>query len=59
PWNTCGAYHSNVLGVATGAYFWYAFFNLLSPIMTVIFAYFNIKIRMLKDAKSSTEMEVA
>lgn len=59
PWNTCGAYHSNVLGVATGAYIWYAFFNLLSPIMTIIFAYFNIKIRKLKDAKSSTEMEVA
>lgn len=51
PWNTCGAYHSGVLGVATGAYLPYAFFNLISPIMTVAFAYFNIKIRKLKETK--------
>lgn len=51
PWNTCGAYHSGVLGVATGTYLPYAFFNLISPIMTIIFAYFNIKIRKLKGAK--------
>ncbi|MDG1656200.1 MAG: Na+/H+ antiporter NhaC family protein, partial [Schleiferiaceae bacterium] len=30
PWNTCGAYQSSVLGVATGDYFMYAFFNLIS-----------------------------
>ncbi len=57
PWNTCGAYHSNVLGVATGAYLPYAFFNIISPIMTITFAYLNIKIRKLKDKKP--EMEVA
>ena len=51
PWNTCGAYHSGVLGVATGTYLPYAFFNLISPIMTAAFAYFNIKIRKLKGAK--------
>ncbi len=51
PWNTCGAYHSNVLGVATGAYIPYAFFNLISPIMTVAFAYLNIKIKKLKEDK--------
>lgn len=48
PWNTCGAYHSNVLGVATGTYLPYAFFNLISPIMTVAFAYLNIKIKKIK-----------
>ncbi len=51
PWNTCGAFHSNVLGVSTFAYFPFAFFNLISPFMTVIFAIFKIKVRMLKDAK--------
>lgn len=51
PWNTCGAFHSNVLGVSTFAYFPFAFFNLISPFMTVIFAVFKIKFRMLKDAK--------
>jgi NhaC family Na+:H+ antiporter len=48
PWNTCGAYHSNVLGVATGAYLPYAFFNLISPFMSVAYAYLNIKIKKLK-----------
>jgi Na+:H+ antiporter, NhaC family len=47
PWNTCGATQAGVLGVATGTYWMFCFFNLLSPIMTVIFAYFNIKIRKI------------
>ena len=34
PWNTCGAYHSGVLGVGVGEYFMFAIFNWLSPIMT-------------------------
>ncbi|MCB9334790.1 MAG: Na+/H+ antiporter NhaC [Flavobacteriales bacterium] len=44
PWNTCGAYHSGVLGIATGDYFMYCFFNLISPLMTMIFGFLNIKI---------------
>ena len=48
PWNTCGAYQSGVLGVATGEFFMYCFFNIISPIMTLIFAFFNIKIKHLK-----------
>lgn len=47
PWNTCGAYQSNVLGVGVGEYFFYAIFNWLSPFMTLLFAAFNIKIRQL------------
>jgi len=49
PWNTCGAYQSGVLGVATFSYIPFAFFNLISPLMTIFFAYANIKIRKLKD----------
>lgn len=49
PWNTCGAYQSGVLGVATGEYFIYAFFNLISPLMTMIFAIFSIRIAPLKE----------
>ncbi len=48
PWNTCGAYQSSVLGVATGDYFMYAFFNLISPIMTLIYAWFGIKIQKIE-----------
>jgi len=51
PYNTCGAYHSNVLGVSVADYFVYAIFNYISPFMTLIFAAFKIKIRQLKDAK--------
>lgn len=47
PWNTCGAYHSGVLGVAVGDYFLYAIFNWLSPFMTLFFAAFRIKIKQL------------
>jgi NhaC family Na+:H+ antiporter len=48
PWNTCGAYQSGVLGVGVGEYFAFAIFNWLSPIMTLIYAYFGIKIKQLK-----------
>jgi len=51
PWNTCGAYHSGVLGVGVGEYFFYAIFNWLSPFMTLLFAAFKIKIKQL--ARSS------
>ncbi len=47
PYNTCGAYHSGVLGVGVGEYALYAIFNWLSPIMTMIFAAFKIKIKQL------------
>ena len=48
PWNTCGAYHSGVLGVSVADYFVYAIFNWLSPFMTLLFAAFQIKIAQLK-----------
>ncbi|NGZ90657.1 Na+/H+ antiporter NhaC [Psychroflexus maritimus] len=47
PWNTCGAYHSGVLGVGVGEFFFYAIFNYVSPFMTLIFAAFGIKIKRL------------
>jgi len=47
PWNTCGAYHSGVLGVGVGEYALYAIFNWLSPFMTLLFAAFRIKIKQL------------
>ncbi len=47
PWNTCGAYHSGVLGVSVAEYFFYAIFNWLSPFMTLLFAALKIKIKQL------------
>ena len=50
PWNTCGAYQSGVLGVGVGEYFLFAIFNWISPIMTLIYAYFDIKIKRFTGA---------
>lgn len=51
PWNTCGAYQSGVLGVPVADYAIYAIFNWLSPIMTLTFAAFSIKIKQLVTEK--------
>ena len=51
PWNTCGAYHYGVLGVSVTDYFIYAIFNWLSPVTTLIYAAFMIKIKMLASHK--------
>ncbi|WOK08131.1 Na+/H+ antiporter NhaC [Imperialibacter roseus] len=53
PWNTCGATQSTVLGVGTFIYAPYCFFNIISPLMTVAFAVFNIKIRRYKEQKEA------
>jgi Na+:H+ antiporter, NhaC family len=44
PWNTCGATQASVLGVATFVYAPYCFFNIISPIMTILYGYLNIGI---------------
>jgi len=49
PWNTCGATQANVLGVATMVYAPYCFFCIISPLMTVLQAYLNYKIRRFSD----------
>ena len=47
PWNTCGAYQSGVLGVSVADYFIYSIFNWISPFMTLFYAAFKIKIKMI------------
>jgi NhaC family Na+:H+ antiporter len=51
PWNTCGAYMSGVLGVSVYDYFVYAFFNLINPVLAVIYAFLGIKILRLTPPK--------
>lgn len=51
PWNTCGAFMAQTLGVATFAYAPYAFFNLLSPVVSAIYGFTGFSIVKLdKDA---------
>ncbi len=49
PWNTCGAYHSQVLGVSTFAFAPYCFFNLISPLMTIFIGYTGYKIKKISN----------
>ncbi len=44
PWNTCGAYISGVLGVSTIAYLPFCFFNLLSPVLDVLYGFIGFKV---------------
>jgi NhaC family Na+:H+ antiporter len=49
PWNTCGMTQSTVLGVATLTYLPYCFFNILSPLMTLLVAAIGWRIRQAKE----------
>jgi NhaC family Na+:H+ antiporter len=48
PWNSCGAYMAGVLGVATAAYLPYAFFNLLSPLISLIYGFTGFRIEHIE-----------
>ncbi len=55
PWNTCGAYMMTVLMVNPLAYLPYAFFNLINPVMGILFAYMGWGIKQVdpKEQKAS------
>jgi NhaC family Na+:H+ antiporter len=54
PWNTCGAFMAGTLGVATFAYMPYCFFNILSPMVSVLYGYMNFKIEKIEDGVTVT-----
>ena len=56
PWNTCGAFMSQTLGVATLTYLPFCFFNLISPLIAAIYAYTDFTIEKL-EASDSDEPE--
>jgi NhaC family Na+:H+ antiporter len=45
PWNTCGAYMSATLGVATISYAPFAFFNLFCPVIAIIYGFANVALK--------------
>ncbi|WP_258103692.1 Na+/H+ antiporter NhaC [Marinoscillum sp. MHG1-6] len=55
PWNTCGAYHSQVLSVSTFTFAPYCFFNIISPLMTILIGTIGYKVKKL----TKKEPEVA
>ena len=46
PWNSCGAYMAATLGVATLSYVPFTFFNLMIPVVSILYAFAGL--RMLK-----------
>ena len=44
PWNTCGAFMSQTLGVSTLTYAPFAFFNLVNPFVAAFYGFANIAI---------------
>ncbi|WP_051083880.1 Na+/H+ antiporter NhaC [Dasania marina] len=49
PWNTCGAFMASTLGVATFAYLPYCFFNIINPIISLIYGFTGFKLTPLKE----------
>ena len=45
PWNTCGAYMSATLGIATISYAPFAFFNLFCPVIAIIYGFANVALK--------------
>jgi Na+:H+ antiporter, NhaC family len=50
PWNTCGAYMASTLGVATLAYLPFAFFNLINPLVSIIYGFTGFTITRIDEA---------
>lgn len=48
PWNSCGAYMSATLGIATVAYLPFSFFNLINVAISFIYALFGFQIRHIE-----------
>lgn len=47
PWNTCGMTQATVLGISTLTYLPYCFFNLFSPLMSIVVAATGYKIKRI------------
>jgi len=47
PWNTCGATQSAILGIPTLTYLPYCFFNIMCPLITILYGYLGVKIKRL------------
>ena len=59
PWNTCGAYMAGTLGVATFSYLPYCFFNLVCPVIAIIYGYTHFKIAPLDNKQVSEPLSTA
>jgi len=59
PWNSCGAYMTGVLGVPTLEYLPFAFFNLVNPLIAIVFGFTGFHVEHVEphDAGSGIEID--
>jgi len=55
PWNTCGAYMSATLGIATLQYAPFAFFNLLCPLIAILYGYAGFALKPAEPKTARTD----
>jgi NhaC family Na+:H+ antiporter len=55
PWNTCGAFMAQTLGVSTFVYAPFAFFNLINPIVSAIYGFTGFTIERLPEGEIEEE----
>ena len=55
PWNTCGAYMAATLGVGTLAYLPFAFFNLINPLVSILYGFTGFTIVKTDEADEIAE----
>ncbi len=61
PWNSCGAFMGAVLGVPTLLYAPFCFFNIASPLLSVLYGFTGFKIEKIppQDTAAATASEAA
>lgn len=58
PWNTCGAFMASTLGVATFAYLPFALFNLINPLVSLLYGFTGFTILKIDEpAEKAHEFE--
>jgi NhaC family Na+:H+ antiporter len=55
PWNSCGAYMAGVLGVPTVEYLPYAFFNIINPVLALVFGFTGFRVEHQAPAAGAGE----
>ncbi|MEW6993855.1 Na+/H+ antiporter NhaC [Colwelliaceae bacterium MEBiC 14330] len=51
PWNTCGAFMFGALALSSYDYIFYCFFNLINPMLAIIYGYLGYRIKYLNENK--------
>jgi NhaC family Na+:H+ antiporter len=56
PWNTCGAFMAQTLGVATLTYAPFAFFNLINPFIAAIYGFTGFTIERIPEGAAEEDL---